>query len=116
MSLAGSVETAIVEGAPYIRLVGECDMYLAPELQGQLEDLISQGVSRLVFDLERVTFLDSTILRVFLTARRSTYPTGEVVLLCRAGFIRRLLTLLELDQLLHVYTPEEWREHVASVH
>ena len=40
---------------------------------------------------------------------------GEVVLHCRAGFVRRLLGLLEMDRLLRICTPEEWRQHVAAV-
>lgn len=112
----GKVEVRLVEGAPHIRLSGECDMYLAPTLEEQLASVLDGGHNRVVFDLERVTFLDSTILRIFLSARRAIPRVGGVVLLCRPGFVRRLLTLLEIDRLLTVCTPEEWRQQTAAVH
>ena len=111
----GKVETVLVEGAPHIRLIGECDMSLVPDLQEHLSAVLDGG-ARLVFDLERVTFLDSTILNVFLQARRASPPGGEVLLLCRPGFVRRLLGLLELDRLMTICTPEEWRQRTAAVH
>src|SRR5437016_3090713 len=112
----GKVESAIVEGAPQIRLIGECDMATAPALQELVDTLIARGQIRIVFDLQQVTFLDSSVLRIFLNARRDAIPLGgEVVLLCRPGFVRRLLTLLEMDRLLRICTPEEWRQHVAAL-
>jgi len=111
----GKVETALVEGATHIRLLGECDMMVAPAVHEQVDRLLARGDARIIFDLEHVTFLDSSILSIFLMTRR-TAPSGrEVVLLCRPGFVRRLLTLLEMDRILRVCTPEEWREQTAAV-
>jgi anti-sigma B factor antagonist len=115
-SEVGRIEATLVEGAPQIRLIGECDMATAPALQAMVDALLTQGQSRIVFDLQQVTFLDSSVLRIFLNARREAIPLGgEVVLLCRPGFVRRLLTLLEMDRLLRICTPEEWRDHVAAL-
>ena len=113
----GKVETTLVEGAPQIRLIGECDMATAPVVQRLVDEMLGGGHTRVVFDLQQVTFLDISILRIFLNARREALPAGgEVVLLCRPGFVRRLLALLEMDRLLRICTPEEWRQHVAAVH
>jgi anti-anti-sigma factor len=113
----GRVETVRVEGAWRVRLLGECDACTAPLVQEHAEELIARGESRLVFDLEHVTFLDSTVLRIFLAARRQLTPSGgEVVLLCRPGFVRRLLRLLEMESLLRILTPEEFRQQTAAVH
>ncbi|MFN3652094.1 MAG: STAS domain-containing protein [Armatimonadota bacterium] len=114
---SGRVEIALVDGSPRIRMTGDCDISMAHSLAEHLEVLLETRPSNLVLDLEMVTFLDSSILRLFLAARRELEPSSvPVVLLCRPGFVRRLLSLLELDQLLHVCTPEEWRQKVASVH
>lgn len=115
-SEVGRVETVSVEGAPQIRLLGECDIYTATTIQEHLQAQIDRGSRRIIFDLEHVTFLDSSVLRLFLEARQTLRPTGEVILLCRPGFVRRLLTLLELDKVLRIRTPEEWRAQVAGVH
>jgi anti-sigma B factor antagonist len=111
----GRVETVSVEGALQIRLLGECDIYTAPTVQEHLRALLDCGATRIVFDLEHVTFLDSSVLRIFLDARQATRPSGEVVLLCRPGFVRRLLTLLELDKIVRIRTPEEWRDQIAAI-
>ena len=115
-SEAGRAEIGSMEGARCIRLAGECDVYLAPQVSEHLETLLTTGVSRIIFDLENVTFLDSSILSIFLTARRAAPGGSEVVLLCRAGFVRRLLGLLEMDRILQVCTPEEWRRQIAACH
>lgn len=112
----GRVETASVEGATHIRLAGECDMMVATALHEQVDRLLTRGEHRIIFDLEHVTFLDSSILSIFLMTRRSAPNGKEVILLCRPGFVRRLLTLLEMDRILRVCTPEEWREQIAAVH
>ena len=112
----GIVEMTSVEGAAWIRLTGECDVYTAPALRDHIHALLDGGATRIIFDLERVSFLDSSILGIFLTAhRRVALEGGEVILLCRPGFIRRLLSLLEMDRLMKVQTPEEWREETAAI-
>ena len=111
----GRVETVSVEGAPHIRLLGDCDIDTAPTIQEHVQALLDRGSRRIIFDLEHVTFLDSSVLRIFLEARQNVRPTGEVILLCRPGFVRRLLNLLELDKVLRIRTPEEWRAQVAGV-
>ena len=112
----GRVETVSVEGALRIRLVGECDIYTATSIQEHLHGLLERGATRIIFDLEHVRFLDSSVLRIFLDARQSLRPAGEVILLCRPGFVRRLLNRLELDKVLRICTPEEWRAQIAAVH
>lgn len=112
----GKVETTLVEGATHIRLLGECDMLVASALQDHVGALLARGDARIIFDLEHVTFLDSSVLSIFLMARRAAPHGREVVLLCRPGFVRRLLNLLEMDRILRICTPEEWRHDTASVH
>jgi anti-sigma B factor antagonist len=112
----GKVETALVEGATHIRLAGECDMLVAPAVHEHVDRVLARGDHRIIFDLENVTFMDSSILSIFLMTRRASPDGREVVLLCRPGFVRRLLNLLEMDRILRVCTPEEWRQQTASVH
>jgi anti-anti-sigma regulatory factor len=60
--------------------------------------------------------VDSSILRILLGAhRQATAQGGEVVLLCGPGFVRRLLFLLEIDRIVRVCAPEDWRETASTV-
>lgn len=109
-SLAGQIETVEEGDTPCIRLAGELDVSTVPELETQVTRLLDWGRMRIVFDLDRVTFLDSSILRIILGAhRRAAAGGGEVILLCGPGFVRRLLFLLEIDRIVRVCDPEEWR-------
>ena len=100
----------ILEGeVPRICMTGEMDVSTVPELERQVAQQLDWGRTRLIFDLDQVTFLDSSILRILLGAhRRASASGGEVVLLCGPGFVRRLLFLLEIDRIVRVCDPKEW--------
>jgi anti-sigma B factor antagonist len=62
---------------------GEVDLRTAPHLGKRLLSLIDEGKTRLVVDLSRVTFMDSTGIGVLLDAlRRLTCRNGGLVLVC----------------------------------
>lgn len=46
--------------------VGEIDLATVGPLRAQIEDLVTSGFSRVTLDLEGVTFMDSTGLRLVL--------------------------------------------------
>lgn len=54
---------------------GEHDVYTAPKLREQLVSVIQEG-SPFVIDLTPATFLDSSVLRVLLEARRRAQEAG----------------------------------------
>jgi len=96
-------------GVPVVELEGECDLAAAPEIKAAVRRAFAGGSSSLVFDLEAVTFIDSSALSVFLGARRRAAEAGgSVTLLCSSPSLLRLLRLLELDKILTFRTREEW--------
>jgi anti-anti-sigma factor len=58
----------------WLETEGEIDIAASPELAEQLEESLAAGFARVVLDLNRATFLDSsglcTILKAHATARR----------------------------------------------
>ena len=114
--LAPRIETVKEGDTPCIRLSGELDISTVSELETQVARLFEWGRMRIIFDLDRVTFLDSSILRILLGAHRQAAAAGgEVILLCGPGFVRRLLFLLEIDRIVRVCDPEEWRGAAPTV-
>lgn len=114
----GAVRTVEGAGGRRIQLRGECDLHISAEVRSAVRSELDAGARRVIFDLSAATFLDSSVLSVFLIARRGLYErydSGEVVLLCREGFIARLLHLLEMEQIFRICTPDEWYEHVRSM-
>jgi anti-anti-sigma factor len=53
-----------------VRAAGEIDLATAPEVEGPLLELLDNGFRHVVLDLQRVTFMDSSGVRVLITAHQ----------------------------------------------
>ena len=71
-------------GAVVVHLVGELDLYNAPEVRTVLLELASEQPERLVIDLSEVDFVDSTALGVLIEAR-TTLVNRQSFLLASPG-------------------------------
>ncbi|CAN5647360.1 hypothetical protein BH10ACT1_BH10ACT1_07450 [soil metagenome] len=95
-----------VEAGPTatITLVGELDPATAPQLEAAVEELLTDpAVKRIVLDLAGLTFLDSSGLRVFVTARQSlTERSGELALRGPSANTQRLLDITGLGEIISV--------------
>lgn len=83
-----------------VRLEGELDAFVAPELRDHLHRAVERrgpgGV--LIVDLERVTFMDSTILGALVGAmRRMREQGGELQLVYPPPPASRIFELTGLD-------------------
>ncbi len=56
---------------------GELDLAYADDVERETRQLLDVGFDRVVVDLRRVTFLDSTGLRVLMTLRDTAQRTGS---------------------------------------
>jgi anti-sigma B factor antagonist len=94
-------------GAVVVHLVGELDLYNAPEVRITLLELASEQPERLVVDLAEVAFVDSTALGVLIEAR-STLANRQAFLLASPGpETHRALKISGLDQHLSVHDSVE---------
>jgi anti-sigma B factor antagonist len=90
-------------GAVVIHLVGELDLYNAPQVRAALLELCSEQPERLVVDLSEVDFVDSTALGVLIEAR-TTLADRQTFLLAAPGLeTHRALAISGLDQHLAVH-------------
>ncbi len=93
-------------GAVVVHLVGELDLYNAPQMRASLLELCSEQPERLVVDLANVDFVDSTALGVLVEAR--TRLEHHQFLLASPGLeTHRALTISGLDQHLAVHDSVE---------
>ncbi len=94
-------------GAVVVRLVGELDLYNAPEVRSALLELTAEQPERLVVDLGEVDFVDSTTLGVLIEAR-TKLQNRESFLLAAPGLeTHRALKISGLDQHLAVHDTVE---------
>jgi anti-anti-sigma factor len=77
-----------------VRPVGELDLATVPLLEGPLRELRGAGFERLVVDLRRVTFLDSSGLRLLLEWATGAANDGyELGIVAGSPPVLRLLEL-----------------------
>jgi anti-sigma B factor antagonist len=84
-----------------VAVAGEIDMATAPYLRDTVEDLVEEGCRRLVLDVARVTFCDSSGLAVLLLARKTLHKHGGTVRL--VGPAAPLVRLFELSGVTTVF-------------
>ena len=94
-------------GAIVVHLVGELDLYNAPDVRDALLQLCEEQPERLVVDLGAVDFVDSTALGVLIEAR-ARLTNRQTFLLAAPGLeTHRALTISGLDQHLTVHDSVE---------
>jgi anti-sigma B factor antagonist len=87
-----------VDGACVIKLAGELDLYNAAPVREALFEACDDGPNRIVVDLSKVEFIDSTALGVLIEAR-TKLPNRKAFLLAAPGLeTRRALQISGLDR------------------
>lgn len=86
--------------AAYLRLYGEIDIATAPILERKLEAAESNGHAAIVVDLQQVTFMDASGLRVFLRAKQRAIRSGRTFSM--TGSPRRVMRVLRITGTTHL--------------
>jgi len=87
-----------------VELAGEVDLYSAPELKKRVLDAIDSGKTRIVVDLARTTFIDSTTLGVLVGARkRLRAKDGKLAVVCPDPDKLALFEMTGLDRVFSIH-------------
>jgi anti-anti-sigma factor len=102
------VDVDVRDGHAVVTAAGEIDVETAGSLASAVAEALEAGHQRVLVDFADVTFIDSTGLGVLVKSHRKAeslsaffavvHPTPQT---------RKLIAVLGLDQLLHVYDSEE---------
>lgn len=91
-----------------IVLSGEVDVYSAPRLRNVIRDLVDKGKYRMVVDLEKVAFMDSTGLGVLVGGlKRVKRHQGELGIICNQERILRIFRITGLTKVFPIYRSRE---------
>lgn len=97
------VLTAVADGQAVLSLAGELDCHTVRLLRKTLDELDGQAVPRLVFDLARLSFIDSSGLHQLVVAlSRQRERGGDVVLQAPTPQTKRVLDIVGLSQIFTV--------------
>ena len=94
-------------GAVIIHLVGELDLYNAPEVRSALLEVCAEEPGRVVVDLAEVDFVDSTALGVLIEARGRLANRQSFLLAAPGRETHCALTISGLDRHLAVHDTVE---------
>ncbi|GII66966.1 hypothetical protein Skr01_70510 [Sphaerisporangium krabiense] len=90
--------------AVVVAVEGELDLFTAPFLRDEVREAILQDANRLVLDLDKLSFMDSSGLSVLIEAwRLATGEGGGVSLAAPQPPVARILRTTGLDRRIKVY-------------
>jgi anti-sigma B factor antagonist len=99
-----SIHVHVVDGRQVFELLGSLDIATSPTVRAALSSASEQGDHKLIVDLTKVDFLDSTGLGALIGGqRRAKEFDGEVRLVAKEGQILRLLRITGLLKVFSVY-------------
>lgn len=105
-SLSSSPFEVTVEqrgGTVHVALVGELDISTATRLEDELARQEAERPSLIVLDLQRLTFMDSTGLRLLISADTRAREEGRSLAIVPGNeMVQRVMRLTRLDERLNI--------------
>lgn len=87
-----------------VTVSGEVDLYTAPQLRDELVGALEGGARRLVIDMSRVEFCDSTGISVLLSAmKRARDEEGDLELVAPKPAVTKVLEVTGLDEVFTIH-------------
>jgi anti-sigma B factor antagonist len=97
------VDTEDRDGLVRIALKGELDLSTVPQVEQTLEQVEAGSPPLIVLDLARLSFLDSTGLRMVMMAEQRAREAGRRLALVRGPeSVQRVFTITRLDERLEI--------------
>ncbi|WP_169952348.1 STAS domain-containing protein [Microbispora sp. H11081] len=99
-------QVSVAQAPPFtlITLSGELDVLTVSTLREQVDPLLARRATRILFDVERLRFIDSAGMRVLIDACVRTPPEGGDGAVCgMSPQMRHLFSLLGLTSRLTMY-------------
>jgi anti-anti-sigma factor len=103
-----TVDTGELDGGVRVVLSGDLDLSTAKQAEQAIEEA-ERGASLIVIDLRRLSFMDSTGLRVIVSADKRAKRSGRrAVIVQGPSAVRRVFEITRLGERLEIVdTPEE---------
>jgi anti-sigma B factor antagonist len=91
-----------------ISVAGRLDAYSSSELEKKLDSLIDAGQVQQVINLEKLEYISSSGLRIFLsTLKKAKKQQGDIKLACLKPFIKEVFDISGFTQLFNIFATED---------
>lgn len=91
------------EGSVVLAMEGEVDVATSHLLRDELNDIVESGHRRIIIDMTRVTYMDSSGLGALVQVHRILGNKGSLALVgCRPA-VERVLRFTQFDKVLDLY-------------
>jgi anti-anti-sigma factor len=110
LGMMGKMEVLVREAGPVgvIELSGEIDIYNCGEIRKLIDAYITRTIVRIIVDMGRVTYIDSSTIGVFLAElKRLCAQGGNLRLLNLTGAPRHVLEMARLEELFPPFDDEK---------
>lgn len=84
----------IGDNAALLELAGQIDLSSAPNIETEFQALADRGLTTVVLDATRVTFIDSTGIHALIRGKRIIHEKGSAIFMVPSPPVRRLLDLI----------------------
>lgn len=92
------------EGFVVLSLIGDLDMWTLPRAKDQIQALLEEGKVKIVLDLERTNYIDSSGLGFFIgTLKKLRDAGGELILINLNAYIYGIFQLIQLQHIIRTY-------------
>lgn len=99
-----SFQTEIKDGIAVLTVTaGRLDANIAPDLKKVVSEIVTGGTSRIMLDLEKVQFMDSSGLGAVISSFKLTGQKGEFVICNMNEAVKEIFALTHMDRLFEIY-------------
>ncbi len=91
-----------------ISLSGRLDAYSSNEVENKLNALLQTGQVQQIINLDKLEYISSSGLRVFLAAlKQARKQEGDIKLACLKPFVKEVFDIAGFTQLFNIFYTEE---------
>ncbi|HOT29965.1 MAG TPA: STAS domain-containing protein [Candidatus Ozemobacteraceae bacterium] len=101
------------KGFVVLKLIGDLDMWTLPLAKERINGLVQEGKVKIVLDLERMNYIDSSGLGFFIGSLKKLRDAGgDLILINLNAYIYGIFKLIQLQHIIQTYDSlEEASKH-----
>ena len=87
---------------------GDIDFSISQKLKEELAGIISKGKTKLIIDLEKIRYIDSSGLEAITSTQTKAQAShGDVYLICTEPSIKKIFDITGLDEYVKIFNTKE---------